>query len=163
MLPKNVIRLFPVLILLCGCASSAPATATPGALGSPLRPTVQPVQDDLVIFYERSGGIAGRLGQWTIYPDGRGATWRRLIQAIVDGAGATKKADPGKLATLLAIARDPKTLGLTSPAGRQCPDCYAYTVRITTAGKTTTLATYDAVVNPPELDALLAALADVTR
>ena len=153
MLPKNVIRLFPVLILLCGCASSAPTTATPGALGSPLRPTVQPVQDDLVIFYERSGGIAGRLGQWTIFPDGR----------IVDGAGATKKADPGKLATLIAIARDPKTLGLTSPAGRQCPDCYAYIVRITTAGKTTTLATYDAVVNPPELDALLAALADVTR
>lgn len=153
MLSKNVVRLLPLLILLCACAAGAPTTATPGALGSPLRPTVQPVQDDLVIFYERSGGIAGRLSQWTIYPDGR----------IVDGAGATTKADAGKLATLLGIARDPKTLGLTSPAGRQCPDCYAYTVRITTAGKTTTLVTYDAVVNPPELDALLAALAAVTR
>ena len=153
MLLKNAIRLLPLLIILCACATGTPATATPGALTSPIRPTERPAQDDLVIFYERSGGIAGRLSQWTIYPDGR----------IVDGAGATTKADAGKLATLLSIARDPKTLGLTSPAGRQCPDCYAYTVRITTGGKTTTLVTYDAVVNPPELGALLADLAEVTR
>ncbi len=154
--PACLIRLVPLIALLTACASApgpAAQIATPsGPLVSPLRPTT-PAADDVVIQYERSGGIAGRLSQWTIYPDGR----------IVDGAGATTRADAGKLATLLAVARDPKTLGLTSPPGRQCPDCYAYTVRITTAGKTTTLVTYDSVVNPPELGALLAALADVTR
>jgi hypothetical protein len=81
----------------------------------------------------------------------------------VDGAGATTRADAGKLGTLLALARDPRTLGLTSPPRRQCPDCYAYTVRTTARGKTTTLVTGDAVVNPSELGALLANLADVTR
>ncbi|MEO6060960.1 MAG: hypothetical protein ABIQ99_03370 [Thermoflexales bacterium] len=140
-------------VLLSACAVP-PSSLTPaGPLTSPLRPTTPPAADDTVIRYERSGGIAGRVFAWTVYASGR----------IVDNAGVETKADPGKLAALLAIARNPKTLALTSPAGRQCPDCYAYTVRITTVGRTTTLVTYDAVANPPELDALLAALADVTR
>ena len=153
----NLICLLPLAALMAACAGAAgpvTPTATPaGPLVSPLRPTAPAAVDDTVIRYQRSGGIAGRVSTWTIYASGR----------IVDGAGVETKADPAKLAALLAIARNPKTLALTSPPGRACPDCFSYTVTIQTSGKTVTLVTYDAVANPPELDALLLALSEVAR
>ena len=148
--------LAPLLALLCACAGGSgplPPTATAtGPLVSPLRPTT-PAADDTLIRYERSGGIAGRLSSWTIHASGR----------MVDNAGVETKADPAKLSTLLAIARNPKTLALTSPPGRGCPDCFNYAVTIQTQGITVNLVTHDSVSNPPELDALLLALAEVTR
>ena len=156
MKPACLIRLLPLAALLAACASAPGAglpTATPaGPLTSPLRPTA-PVADNTVIRYERSGGIAGRTSSWAIYASGR----------VVDGAGVETKADQAKLAALVTIARDPKTLALTSPAGRGCPDCFKYTVSIQTPGANVSLVTYDGVTNPPELDALLLALAEVTR
>lgn len=156
MKPIRQISLLPLVAILGACASApapGPQTATPaGPLNSPLRATA-PVADETVIRYERSGGIAGRTSSWTIYANGR----------VVDGAGVEAKADPAKLAALLAVARNPKTLALSSPSGRGCPDCFKYAVTIQTPGASVSLVSYDGVTNPPELDALLLALAELTR
>ena len=153
MKPFSHLWLALLAVLLCACAVP-PGSSTPaGPLTSPLRPATPPAADDTVIHYERSGGIARRMSAWTVYASGR----------IVDNAGVETKANPSKLAALLAIARNPKTLALTSPPGRGCPDCFRYTINLQTSGKAITLVTYDAVPNPPELDALLLALNEITR
>ncbi len=153
---KQLLRFMAVSAFVCGCSAAGITPAPPSrpSTVSPLPSPVTPVAArDLVVDYERSGGIAGQTSRWTLYGDGR----------IVNGAGTVTRADTAKLAALQAAVELVLARGTTSPASRPCPDCFKYTITLQASGKTVNLATYEATANPPELDALLKAIGDLTR
>ena len=92
--------------------ATAAATATPVPAATP-----DGTVSDPVITYERSGGIAGKIEKWTVYPSGR-----------VEGPGAagSKTVPADRVATVL---REIKASGFWAldnayGAGSPCRDCY---------------------------------------
>jgi hypothetical protein len=148
------LKAFSVIVLallLAACAQEvalvAPTVASPLSTTSPLSTPTPPaakkpsLPTDAVIVYQRSGGLAGRTEEWTIYADGR----------VVSGDGRTGQLSPQEVANLV---RQIEAAGFGgwrdtygSPAA--CCDRFTYNLTVRLAGQTKMVTTIDAASEEP--------------
>ncbi len=103
-----------------------------------------PSPDELVVGYERSGGLAGVNERWSIYAGGR----------IVNQNGETITVDAAKVTDLLdaidtAGFFDMKSASIIGGLNN-CKDCFSYKLTVTSNGQTNTITTYDGAKGLPD-------------
>ena len=126
-------------------ATEAP-TAVAKVTVTPDEPTLA---DEPIIIYGRSGGIAGRIEEWTIYPDGQ----------IESRNGDTTQTDPEEVSAIVttAVADGFNDLDDEYMPRNDCCDLITYTITID--GKTVT--TMDGAIRPELLDDTITAVEDL--
>ncbi len=158
----KVYSVIMLALLLAACAQEvalvAPTVASPLSTTSPLSTPTPPAAKkpslplDAVIVYQRSGGLAGRTEEWTIYADGR----------VVSGDERTGQLSPQEVAELM---RQIEAAGFgdwrDSYGSPACCDRYTYRLTVRVAGQTKTVTTMDAATGQPA--ALENILSQLTR
>ena len=168
------------LLVACGQApaggASQPTAATaptqaPEATAAPAQPTSLPAPTapskgntgapqpagakDIVVIYQRSGGIAGIDETLTVYVDGK-------LQLSSRGKAKEAQVAPANLSKLqeCAYARSSPP---SSRATRLPAHPITYTVTVPAAGKRHTVVTMDAAKNPPVLNEVLTELGNLLK
>ena len=95
-----------------------------------------------VIYYSRSGGIAGVDEQYTVYPDGR-------VEVNNGNSLVVAPEAVSALLTGLELAGIFSTPGYTSPPGA-CADCFNYTLIVSKDGQTYTAVVQDGDIEVPQ-------------
>ena len=120
-----------------------PAPLVTGAAGAttPLPPGTMPATGGAAVIVQRSGGIAGTSDQWAIFPDGRVLVGRtnefRVLPAAVTGLMASIE------------RRGFFALELGRPA--PCPDCYTYTITVSSGGRVHSVSWVDGQKGVPQV------------
>lgn len=139
-----------ILIGLAGCAN----LVQPGV--SPLN---SPILNDVILQYQREGGIGGFNETWTIEATGR-------VTHTGRGSGTDRQLTPDQTAQLIGALRAANLAGLKDsyvPANTCC-DRFLHTLTITLDGQTHKVQTLDAAPDePPALTGLLATLSALLR
>lgn len=137
-----------LILPVSGCASSTPPTATPQTL-----PTAPALDDDILVIYHKSGGIAGIDETLTIHQGGV-AEW--------SARGANPKSLLLSEPTLLPIRRmleQKEFSGLQPLYSAEGADLFTYTITARDAnGKTRVVTTVDGAEKPDYLGLLLVTL-----
>lgn len=159
----QVYSIIVAALLLAACARQAalvtPTVASPVSTASPLptppfpAPIKISIPDDAVIVYERSGGLAGRTEEWTIYADGR----------VVSGDGRIGQLLPQDVTNLVQQIEAAGFGGWRDTYGppAACCDRYTHNLTVRLAGQTKSVKTIDAA--PEEPATLRTILGQVTR
>ena len=132
------------LAVLVGCATSISPNPTQSPLPAASPFTSPPAQDDVLIVYRRSGGLAGLNETWTIYADGR-------VQYQGGPAAPSKQLTPDQLNVLIDAVRASDFFSLNGsyvPAN-SCCDRFLYEITVTLDGRTQTVRTLDAAPDEP--------------
>lgn len=103
-----------------------------------------PSPDDLVVVYERSGGLAGVSEQWSIYAGGK-IVKKNGETITVDAAKVTDLLDAIDAAGFYDIKFSSSIGGLNS-----CKDCFSYTLTVTSNGQKNTITTFDGAKGLPD-------------
>jgi hypothetical protein len=144
-------RRFRVLILFVFVLAACAPAVNPQVDPTPLIPepliTGEPQgeqknYDGAFIVFEMSGGIAGEMQSWTLYPDGR----------AVSETGEEKQVDPEVVkglidgSTELGFFEMDENYGLFS----SCRDCFNYTVTIHDGERAKSVSAVEGGSNPPQ-------------
>lgn len=105
---------------------------------------------DVMVTWSRSGGIAGLRNSMTIYTDGS-------VEYDTNGKQGTGQVDAATVATLLQSLNDPEWQKLQGIYGQQFPDAFMYRVR--GAGKS--VISYDGAEPPAILTKVLLQLSEI--
>jgi|GEM_PF-2203968 len=129
---RKILLLLPVFCLLVACAAAPqPAgNATPVASPTPGSKAPLPL-DDLLIEFQRSGGIMGRQDIWRIYADGRVETGNpdESLRGPAQDAAVLRE---------LLLRLDIAALSKVTPKPPTCADCFNFTVTLYEPGSTYT-------------------------
>jgi hypothetical protein len=148
-----------LVAILAGCAPATPPPAPQPQLPtqvSPL-PTVPPTvlapsatvaaegasgTSEAVIVLKRSGGLAGKTEQWSIYSDGR----------TQSDAGQTYAAPAAQVSTLLAAVTASGFFDLEGSYGLKatCADCMIYELTVRSDGQVKTVTVVPEATGTPE-------------
>jgi hypothetical protein len=141
---KTLLLISGIMILAaCGPMPSAqlsplptPASIPSGATeaiptATPSKAQAMPQPGEPVITLIRSGGLAGKMIQWDIYPDGR----------IVASTGQEITVPAAEVTQVLSDIVKLGFYELADPGGKtgKCADCFVYELRAQTDGKDRTL------------------------
>ena len=131
-----------LLIGLLGLAACGPDAAP-----------VKGVSTDIVITYQREGGVAGITQEWIIYPDGQ----------IIGPGGKEMKAPPKEVIALLAKAAEIESSSLKESyvPENACCDQFIYTVIVKVGNQETKVRTSDGAEQPEQLTSLLTGIEDL--
>jgi hypothetical protein len=131
-----------LLIGLLGLAACAPDAAP-----------VEGVSTDIVITYQREGGVAGITQEWVIYPDGK----------IIAPGGQEMKVPPHEVIALLAKAAEIESSSLKESyvPDDACCDQFIYTIIVKVGDQDTTIRTSDGAEQPDQLTSLLTSIEDL--
>ncbi len=136
------VRFIWLLIGLLGLAACGPDAAP-----------VKGVSTDIVITYQREGGIAGITQEWIIYPDGQ----------IIGPGGKEMEAPPQDVIALLAKAAEIESSSLKESyvPDDACCDQFIYTVIVKVGDQETKVRTSDGAEQPEQLTSLLTGIEDL--
>jgi len=129
---KRFLFVFLVMVLLAGCA--------PGSVVKDA-PTGTPAQDEVVITYQTSGGIAGMTTTWTIYASGK----------IVSDSGKTYNVTPEQVTALhdQLVAAGFSAQAKDMPRVKPCPDCTQTDLTLMVDGQPVTLSVINEAADTP--------------
>jgi hypothetical protein len=131
-----------VLIGLLGLAACSPDAAP-----------VKGVSTDIMITYQRQGGVAGITQEWVIYPDGQ----------IIGPGGKEMKVPPQEVITLLAKATELESTSLKESyvPDNACCDQFVYTIIVKVGDQESIVRTSDGAEQPEQLTTLLTGIEDL--
>jgi hypothetical protein len=169
------------LLVACGQAPTGGAsqptapiapTQAPEATAAPAQPTSLPAPTapskgntgapqpagakDIVVIYQRSGGIAGIDETLTVYADGK-------LQLSSRGKAKEAQVAPADLSKLQELLASPEFAALEPRYPASGADLITYTVTVPAAGKGHTVVTMDAAKNPPVLNEVLTELGNLLQ
>jgi hypothetical protein len=125
--------LFTVLLyglLLAGCTRAEGITPAPLVTAATDQPTyvprgTLPSTGGAAVVVQRSGGIAGTTDQWAIFPDGR----------VLVGRTNQFRVQPAAVTGLMAAIERRGFYTVELPPPQPCPDCYVYTITVSSGGR----------------------------
>ena len=131
-----------LLVALLGLAACRPDEASSRA-----------VSTDIVLTYQREGGIAGITQEWVIYPDGH----------IIGPGDQEMKVPPQEVIALLAEAAEIESSSLQESYIPEdaCCDQFTYTITIKVGDQETTIQTSDGAEQPEQLTFLLTSIEEL--
>jgi hypothetical protein len=144
-----------VLLSSCTIIPSGPGIHPTGSVdvqATAVRKDNKSLAEGATVTFQRSGGLAGKTEQWTIYLDGR----------VLSNKG-TAHVLPGDVAQLVADLSSLGIFNLKDSYGglNVCKDCFTYTISISVDNKTKTITTTDGAPNTPaELGKILTLIND---
>lgn len=149
---------FALALAACSAAATLPATPAPTSaarptLASSLPTRANPVADDVLVIYRKSGGIAGIDETLVVHQGG-------LLELTMRG-GATKsvQADHAMIQPVRRMLEQPEFSALQPLYQAAGADLFTYTVTARDAnGNLKTVTTMDAAPTPPYLGQLIAML-----
>jgi hypothetical protein len=144
-------------MLLGSCAiipseSQVQSTGSVDVQATAVRKDNKGLAEGAAVTFQRSGGLAGKTEQWTIYLDGRVQSNMGTVQVL-----------PGDVAKLVADLSSLGIFNLKNSYGglNVCKDCFTYTISISVDNKTKTITTTDGAPNTPaELGKILTLIND---
>jgi hypothetical protein len=109
----------------CGPVASAPLSPLPTS--TPSGAQIMPPSSEPAITLVRSGGLAGEMMQWEIYPDGR----------IVASTGKETTVPAAEVARVVSEIEKLGFFELADPGGKagKCADCFVYEITVQSGGK----------------------------
>jgi hypothetical protein len=134
MVMKRMVYFLVLALLLTACASAgSPGTGSDSTPNSPAG-TGESGTSQVVIDFERQGGITGKPESYKIYSDG--------TVSLQDGS--TRKVSSTQVDEALKAIEAAGFFDLTIPPLKgTCNDCYTYTITVNYNGKTNTITATD--------------------
>ena len=135
-------RFIWLLLGLLGLAACGPDAAP-----------VKGVSTDIVITYQRQGGVAGITQEWVIYPDGK----------IIGPGGQEMKVPPQEVIALLAKAAEIESSSLKESyvPDNNCCDQFIYTIIVKVGDQETKVRTSDGAEQPEQLTSFLTGIEEL--
>lgn len=131
MMRLATLALWVALTAACGQQAAEPThEADPRSTDqTPTPPTATPGDKaaGAAIIYQRSGGIAGLVEEWRIYPDGR----------VVSAEGKEHEVPPQEVSALLVEIEALGFFEMRDPGGLSatCADCFSHEITVSSGGK----------------------------
>jgi hypothetical protein len=131
-----------LLLGLLGLAACSPDTAP-----------VRGVSTDIMITYQREGGVAGITQEWVIYSDGK----------IIGPGRQEMKVPPQEVIALLTKAAELESSSLNESyvPDNACCDQFVYTIIFKVGDQETMVRTSDGADQPEQLTSLLTSIEDL--
>jgi hypothetical protein len=128
---KRILSAIPLIgLMLAACTSGGRITPAPLVTPALDQPTyvargTLPTTGGAAVVVQRSGGIAGSMEQWAIFPDGR----------VLVGRTNEFRVQPAAVTGLMAAIEQRGFFTVDMPAAQPCPDCYVYTITVQSGGR----------------------------
>jgi hypothetical protein len=141
----TIATLITILISACGSFASNPnstPTSTPAPEGTADATTDHYKLNGAVIIYQKSGGFAGVMEEWTIFPDGR----------IVSGDGHEYLLAEEQISVSLSEIENLGFFEISGPGQllTDCRDCFTYKITVSAGGRTKVVNAVDDQSDPTE-------------
>ncbi len=143
----------PTAAVAAPTATLPPTAAIPSTAAIPIA-TTQAGAANLLISYNKSGGIAGVNETIDVYADG-------TIELRDERSSSTTKADPSDIQALQKVLASPEFAALQVSKWPPVADQFVY--ELTVAGRAQPIVTADGADNPPVLREVIGALEQIKK
>ncbi len=135
----------PIGLILAACTTGPGITPAPLVTAATDQPTfvprgTLPSTGGAAVVVQRSGGIAGTMDQWAIFPDGRVQVGRTNEFHVL----------PSAVTGLMAAIEQRGFFSVEMPPPQPCPDCYVYTIIVSSGGQVHAVSWVDGQAGVPK-------------